>query len=752
MGRRQDAHKRRRSVAVAVAVLLLAAAVAAGIWIWGRSKGSSPPPASPAPALVQAVPEPEPTRDPRQMAFPPNLTPEQLQKLTFAIDFHLQALDAQVDGDAKKLLQFSSQALRNYSEAGAIIADLGQLQHLLVVALVQTGRDRDAARAAQEWLKRFPDSYAQLETLGKIEFKRGAFKEAAEALSRARALRPPSVVLERMLAVVYSSLGSKEAGKDAAAASLRLIGFPSPGFWAHKEAEATLRTALSAYHRFYDHENALPVALALLERFPGDSMASVTAGIGLAQLGRYAEAEKHLTRVVDDPERGDEVRFELGVSIFKQGQPKRALEVFGSLLERSPHYSRAYFQVGQCLVRLGRPDVAQPFFAMAKTLAPSEREMVREVEQRGLGKAAEAAKARAKALSLRRQFAEAEKTLRAPELKGNPAAAVYLLEFLVEHHRAHDAEEALRDAAQILGENHPDVQGWRALALAQKGRAREAVALLGPLAQLNIPSNPWPRAIGLVFLDELDDPRSAIPWLERALSRPPNTAELVHLARALLAASEAPAALKLLELISRGDLEWEDKVRILLGLALLRTDPTRGDEARGLIEGAPEAVRSGRAGLEAQLELLTRNPDPQSRNADEGAQKRLARYREMEQKVREVRSQAAAVPWQDGAGALVQASRLRVEMGDRPGGLRLAYLAADAAGAGSAGGAGGSAGRNSAAEASRWLAELLSDPAEVFFRLAAVRRWRTAAPSDATLSAVEAETRKAASFTHVAGE
>ncbi len=678
------------------------------------------------------------------MAFPANLNPDQLRKLTLAIDFHLQALDAQLESDMNKVLGFSSQALRNYSEAGAIIADLGQLQHMFVVALAQTGRDRDAVRAAQEWLKRFPHSPAQLETLGKLEFKRGAFKEAAESLSRARELRPPSVVLERMLTVVYSSLGSKEDGRASASASLRLIGFPSPGFWGHKEAEATLRTALGAYHRFYDHENALPVALAILERFPGDSMASIAAGIALAQLGRYAEAEKHLARVVDDPERGDEVRFELGVSIFKKGEPKRALATFGELLERNPHYSRAYFQVGQCLTRLGQVETAQPFFAMAKTLAPSERELVREVEQRGLGKTAEAAKARAKALSLRHQYAEAEKALRGPELNGNPAAAVYLIEWLVEHHRSHDAEAALREASRILGENHPDVAGWRALALAQKGNAQEAISLLVPLAQSNLTANPWPRALGLVFLDEQDDPRSAVPWLERALSRPPNTAELVHFARALLAAGDAAAALKRLEPISRGDLEWDEKVRTLLGLALLRTDPARFDEARGLIEGAPDSARAGRAGLEAQLELFARSPDPQMRAQVDAARGRLTRHVELDRKVRDLRRQAAAVPWRAGAAALIQSSRLRIEMGDRPGGLRLAYLADDAAAV-----AGGRA--DVTAEAARWLTELLGGPADVFFRLGSLRRWRTAAPGEPAIQAIDAEARRAASFASAAG-
>src|SRR6185503_5685160 len=152
----------------------------------------------------------------------------------------------------------------------------------------------------------------------------------------------------------------------------------------------------------------------------------------------------------------------------------------------------------------------------------------------------------------RGQFREAEAVLRDPEVKGHPGALIYLTELLCESWRGREAEDALSEAARLLGPNHADVVGWRARVLALTGRPREAVPLLEPLTQKRYPGNPWPHALGRIVLEDLDDPEGAIRWLKLAVSEPPQAGELAVLARAELLAGHAGEARQLLEPVSRG--------------------------------------------------------------------------------------------------------------------------------------------------------------------------------------------------------
>ncbi|MGH9363440.1 MAG: tetratricopeptide repeat protein, partial [Thermoanaerobaculia bacterium] len=382
-----------------------------------------------------------------EMPFPADLPPERDEKLRQAIQLHLEALDAYIKRDPASGTARAAAALRLYEEAGALIPQLGQLHHELVVRAYQAGDHRGAVREAERWLKRFPDSVNHLETLGNAEYLAGSFAAAADRLRRAAERRPHSVSLWRRLTQVYAAQGHKEEGLRAAGEALRRIGYPAPGYWEDAEAVPTMRVAVAAFHRFYDYAGLLPIATGLLERFPDDPEALMAVGVARRQLGDHAGAEKLLRRVADDPKNGQEVRYELGIAVLKQGRPREAAAEFADLLERNPYFSRGYFQLGQCLARLGRAGDAEAFFRVSRGLAPSEREFLRETERQGIGRPAEARRARAKALALRGQFREAEAALRDPELAGSPGLAVYRIEFLVEVLRGREAEAELEAAA-----------------------------------------------------------------------------------------------------------------------------------------------------------------------------------------------------------------------------------------------------------------------------------------------------------------
>jgi tetratricopeptide (TPR) repeat protein len=707
-------------------VLFLVALLAAGGLWYARGRKEEPPPPVPAAAASR-----EPVLDPRSMAFPA-LTPEKAEKLRQAIERHLLALEAYSRNDRAAGNGYGAAALGLYQEAEALIPDLGQLHHELVVDSYQRGDLRGAVLEARRWLERFPDSQSHLEILGTAEYLKGDLAGAAEHLSRAAALSPRSVKLQRQLQRVYSGQGRKEPALAAADAALRLIGYPAVSFWSHPEAEETVRAALSTYHRFYEYAGLLPIAETLLARHPDDPQGLMAAGVARRQLGDYAGAEKLLERMADDPENGDEVRFELGIALLKQGRPREAAGALAKLLRRSPHFGRAYFQLGQCLTRLRRAEEAEPMFRMSRNLAPSDRELRREIEMRGVGKPAEARRARAKALALRGQFREAEAVLRDPALADNPGAAVFLAEFLVDCLRGREAEEAIRGAARILGEAHPDVRGWRGQALALMGRPREAAAVLEPVAAARLPSSPWPRALGLILLDDLADPAAAIPWLERALSDPPQPAEVSALARARLEAGQPAEALKLLRPVSRAEFDWEEEVRFPLALSILRAASAERSEAADLVAGAPAGARQGRLYHLTLAQLLEGSADPAERERAKAERKEAERLRELEDRWRKVRAEVALLSWPEAGEPLVRAAAIQREMGDRAGALRMARLAAAA--------------RPDSPEANRLLSQALDDPGEVFYRLLAVRSWRRAAPGDREAARAEAEAEKAIQF------
>jgi hypothetical protein len=249
-----------------------------------------------------------------------------------------------------------------------------------------------------------------------------------------------------------------------------------------------------------------------------------------------------------------------------------------------------------------------------------------------------------------------------------------------------------------------------------------------PVAQSSPSSAPWARDLGLLYLEDLEDPRAAIAWLERARSEPPQMDELAPLARARLQSGDASSARRILEPISRGELRWDEEVRLPLALALLRSGGEARTGASELIATAPKSLRETRSWHLARAEELASSAAPGEREQAASHLREAERILDLERRFRAARAQIASLTWPEARGPLLDAARLRFDAGDRPAAIRLARLA--------------SAADPTAVEPNQLLVQLLLDPAESFWRLEAIRGWSRALPADSEAKRREEETRK----------
>ncbi len=698
-----------------MAGLLLAFAVGAGLLVLTR--GDSEP--EPRPAQAGSLPvivEPSraPLDDPGTFIVPSSLSASRAEGAREALDFHIRALEARRQGDVPGFMHLAAESLRRYGEAGWIFRELGSLQHEFMARRVSAGDLGGAYKGLRAWLSRFPDSVDHRELLGLVCFKSHRMAEAAEHLEIVAEKEPRSLVMQRRLAQIYSTLGLRERGLGAVEKMLALLGFPSTRIWERPDAEETLRMALMVRHRFLDYESLAAVAAVLLDRDPDDTDALMAFGVSKRHLGEYAVAvtalESYLEKAAPDATNRGQVRLELGIAHLKLRQTRAALEQFAILLVLDPYDNKAYFQLGQCLVRLGRTEVAPGMYALANRLAPADREFRRETEYRKVGKPALATRHRAMGYALRGEYARGERILRSVERPG-PGDMVYLVEYLIDLVKVQQARAVIERLQAVVGRTSSDVQGWTAEALILEGRVAEGIRILESLCRRDELTAIWGPRLGVHQLDGAGRPDAAVRTFERVLSFGPVPSVQMLLGRALFEAGGADRALRAIRVVPKRDVNWDQgdgdllNARCLVKLgrdlddsraALFERESPRGLALRlGRVEWLEAARRAGR---DVSVEDIARE------------RSEVGRLSSLEARFLELRTRAALTTGAESAALLVEAARRRLEIGHRDAAVGWARraLASDD--------------RNEAAW--RLLLETLDRPEELFLRAEATRRLR----------------------------
>ncbi|MBI4584057.1 MAG: tetratricopeptide repeat protein [Planctomycetes bacterium] len=692
-----------------MAALFILISMIIGYWVIAKHRKGSGELAK----EVSSTPAPfkeEPIPDPASFPIPADFSPSRKKTAEEAVQLHTQALDAWFNaGDLENFQKLAIEALRRYQQADWISPATNHLHAEILKVRLASNDYQTVLRECRKWLERFPDSLAHLEILGKAEYLTGRYADAASHLEAYAAKRPQSLVTQRQLAEVYAAIGMKEKGLAAVDRSLAMIGFPGSGFWSHPEAETTLWKALKVTHRFYEYERLEKLASVLYERSKDKQEPDLLMALGVAKRfrGDLEGAEYFLRRFLKAEKPGspnlEPVRLELSIALSKRGQFVEALQEITLLLEANPYSSKAYFQLGQCLVRLNQKAKAEAMHFLSRALAPSDREFRREEADRGAGRTAFALRARAKGFSLRGQFREGEEVLRDQKYRDDPSVQVFLTEYLFQHLRVQEGRRVLRELEAKLGAAHADVRGWSAETLRLEGEPGKAVSIWMDLCREPSRLPIWGLRLGRTLLEELGRPEEAARWFDAILQAGPDTTIRILRGRALFEAGDYERALNILETVPPQEDEWEEEAGAVW-LARARVRLGKGRETAGRdLEALGERFKHLAAYHLARAELLEAGNQP----ADSFRQE-ASRIAALEKKFFDARARIASAGGSDAAPLLLDGARIRIDIGDRAGAIRLARLAAAAA----------------PKSVTPWkiLGDWLNRPEELFFQAEALRQ------------------------------
>jgi predicted Zn-dependent protease len=690
--RKRSQKKRNRSSRwkLYASVLILCAASISFIllFVWnGKTKpdrqttAEAPSPeGQPSPA---AGDQPRVIVDPSTFDIPAHLDADQQLAAREAVRLHSLALAPYWKGDLEEFERLASLAFDSYREADWIFEELGPFHSLLLNVWFEAGELSRALREGREWLERFPDSLDHLQTVGRLEFVAGHFPESAKYLKAFADQRPNSLVVNRQLARVYSAMGDKDSALAAVKRSLELIGFFDNTHESHAEVDATLLAAIKVTHRFYDYEQLRDLTTAHLKLHPEHAQSHMALGVAQRHLGNYSEAEQHLCRFLELADlksaNRNPVRHDLALTYMRQHKYRAAAELLAELLLDDPRYAKAYFQMGKCLTRLQRPDLAKAFTDHSRSLAPSEREERRDFQLRGSGQPILAARARSLSRRFAGDFAGAEDELRRAlvEHPSNLHLRVFLADHYLECHQFKRASEEIDVLASHVTEEHPDVRGWRATCLAAE-RPGEAADILKNLCSRDDALPPWGLKLARIQLEQLREPAQAQEVLERLLQQEPNPTAQILLGRALCEQGEWERARDVLVQLSPSDHEWfVDAGGVWLALSRIKLEAEGATAARDL-EAVSETARHRSEYYDAVAEWTEKYGTQlpfETLTADQ-ARDRHESLKSLEAREQERMTQAARSEGKEAATHILEAARIRMQRADRPEALRLAQMAA----------------------------------------------------------------------------
>lgn len=495
---------------------------------------------------------------------PPDLPSQRLTEAHGAIALYGQSITALRSRDVAAFAGLARQSLAAFARAGWLPDELSPFHNLYLIACQKNGDLRTTIVEGRRWIEEHPAAIDHLETVGKAEYQAGRFTGAIEMLEKYVIERPKSLRTWRQLAASYQALGAKEKGLAAVAEMLRLIAYPDGNYARHREAVPTIQLALQVTHRFYEYERLAPLARAALKLEPRSQDALMALGVAERQLGNYAEAAGLLLRFLEETggkssKNAELALLELALAQLKHGDAGAALSSLVDLLTANPSATKAHFQLGRCLVRLGFPLRAEAFFKRSQELAPANREERREIELRGIGNRARAERAKAESFRLRGLYAQGASVLREAlrNSGGSPQMHIYLIEYLYDTGQISTVRQEVEAFRAQVGKTEPAGRGWSAMVLRAEGRSSEAAQRLTDL----LVENPkyvqiWGLRLADLFLEDLQDAVNARKWIQAFLRFGPNAEASILLARTEQLLGNAGLALTLLSGQNREDHEW----------------------------------------------------------------------------------------------------------------------------------------------------------------------------------------------------
>lgn len=254
------------------------------------------------------------------------------------------------------------------AELADAFGDLGRVYHVYDLAAPAEDCYRNAARLA-------PAAAAWPHLLGVVLQKEGRLDEAAEAYSRALALRPDDVPALVYRGEIFLSQGKLDAAADALREALAL----EPATTA---AKALLGQVALARQDFQEAVKLLGAALA---ETPEANRLHYSLGLAYRGLGDRVKAEEHLAKAgavgvaPADPlldalaglRTGERVHIARGRTAFRAGRWADAAEQFRKAVTARPESVEARVNLGSALVQTGDVAGAVVQFQEALRLDPN---------------------------------------------------------------------------------------------------------------------------------------------------------------------------------------------------------------------------------------------------------------------------------------------------------------------------------------------------------------------------------------------
>ncbi len=363
--------------------------------------------------------------------------------------------------------------------AGAVPSSAAEL-----LALLQQGKAKDAARLATRALKRAPGDVSLMFIAGLAEHAQGQTRRGITMLRRAAKREPGALAIALNLGTMLLAVGD------------------------FAEAAAELQRA-----------DAIQ---------PGN--AEVLAQLGAAQLqaGAVAEAVETLTEAARLAPQNAEPAFWLGTALSKQGDHAAAERAYRSAIARNPAHVSAHRQLGSMLTRIGRFADAVQVNAAALNLSPGDGAIIYDLAQA-------LANAGAPDKAMGRLDAVLKSGKAPPDFAELAAFAAF---------RSGDPSDCIRRCDAILAE-HPGrtaAIAYKAMALNELGD-REAAARLFDLDHLVSSRTIAPpaghatlEAFNAALVAEIEaHPSLEYSPLNRSLSRGRSTGELFESPRGAIA-------------------------------------------------------------------------------------------------------------------------------------------------------------------------------------------------------------------------
>ncbi len=233
------------------------------------------------------------------------------------------------------------------------------VQHAMELAAAN--KEIEAGAILTNHLKKRPNDARALALMGKLDWKRGRFAEAADSFEKASEADRKNADPAMMAVLSLSSQG----GADARERRINILKRIVQDFPDDLEAQYLLGLEQGAAN---DVDGEIQTLKKIIDKDPNNAEAALGLGIAEAIKGDFAGARPLLEKAGQHPDQSGDAAAALGFAAGLAAKPDAAIEELRSAVAgNTSAKSQALTRLGMLLVAQGRMEEGQPYLAEAVT-------------------------------------------------------------------------------------------------------------------------------------------------------------------------------------------------------------------------------------------------------------------------------------------------------------------------------------------------------------------------------------------------